>query len=105
MAINSLALFSSAPVNLRSWIHRHPTNWATGETMDWIYYTAQEANIDHSNFPAHLFNRKSGVELCQMTENEFQACDATHGPLLFHALQRLLRGKTYMYNYYITLVY
>ncbi len=91
-----LIIYQTEETDLMSWTERHPHNWTSAEVMDWVYYVAQEFEMDSTNYRGDNFNDLTGEQLCEMKREDFLCRDPVNGDMLFNLCQKVLEKGKYI---------
>ena len=86
-------------LSLLSWTRKHPEHWERQEVLDWVYYVAEELFPENESSPikGEKFNNVTGAQLCRMTLEDFQSCDAYYGKALYDTFRTCLNQGEYAF--------
>ncbi|XP_052214272.1 ETS-related transcription factor Elf-3-like isoform X2 [Dreissena polymorpha] len=74
-----------------SWTLKHPESWCPMDVLDWLYWSAENYEIDCSVLRGEAFRMITGEQLCQMTVHDFTLLEPTFGPLLHRLFREQLQ--------------
>lgn len=81
-------------LSMSKWASKHPRQWTTDDVLDWLYSAVEKEGVDLSRLRGEAFQNVTGVQLCNMSEEEFTEKEPEYGGLLFKSFQRLIDSTT-----------
>lgn len=80
---------------MSKWASKHPRQWTTDDVLDWLYSSVEKEGVDLGRLRGEAFQNVTGVELCNMSEEEFIEKEPEYGGLLFKSFQRLIDSSKF----------
>ena len=80
---------------MSKWTSKHPRQWSSNDVLDWLYSSVEKEGVDLGRLRGEAFQNVSGIQLCNMTQEEFIEKEPEYGHQIFQSFKNLLNSSRY----------